>query len=145
MSSQSVFSKKLDQKISPGLRRDEITSDHEKTEPFNSGSTFMEDCDLQTWRSKINAAIEERKTLLMEPFGIIIKEPLRIHKEHKRCQKTKDRQRLPNQKPKKTPKNQDSVTGAGKIAPLKIIHFMQRFFMFFIYFLAFSTSHCFMY
>ena len=34
--------KQTNKKISPGLTRDEIilTSDHEKTEPFNSFSTF---------------------------------------------------------------------------------------------------------
>lgn len=42
--------KKVLIKDKPGLRRDEVilTSDHEKTEPFKSSSTFIEEHDLRT-------------------------------------------------------------------------------------------------
>ena len=85
-------------KDKPGLKRDEkiLTSNHEKTEPFKSSSTFIKEHDLQTWRSKINIATEQVKTKLTEPLGIVAKAPLRIHEEHRQEPEDRRQERSTN-------------------------------------------------
>lgn len=80
--------------LSRGSLKVIITSGHEKTEPFSSSSTFLKEHDLQTWRRKINIAAEKVKATFMVLLGRAVKERLGFHAEHKRCQKTKDGQKL---------------------------------------------------